>query len=343
MTAIRLGAALAALAIGGNFAGAGNARAIDLHAMHDPISGPAAGAVTSLTGKAGGLTGKAGGPAGKAGGPTDKAGRLRAVTFKTRSVQSLRLLFDGLGFDLAGVPKGMPVPRVLVSELPAGLKAMKSVTHRTRMFRKILLPLILQANETILRDRETLLALRRKMQIGVSPSVAENGWLWSLARNYRVRNGDLDTLIMRVDAIPPSLALAQAIEESGWGTSTYARNGNAIFGQETSLSATNAMAGSYRGRAFKIKTFANLLAAVDAYARNLNTHPAYKHMRVERSMMRARGEQPGGRVLAGTLLRYSERGPAYIKTIRTIMGNFELPKLDGAELEPGTTIHVIKR
>ncbi|MDH3235022.1 MAG: glucosaminidase domain-containing protein [Alphaproteobacteria bacterium] len=318
MTAIRFGAALAALAIGGNFAGAGDARAIDLYAMHDPIPGPIAG-------------------------PVDKAGRLRAVTFKTRSVKSLRSLFDGLGFDLAAVPKGMPVPRVLVSELPTGLKSMKSVKHRTRMFRKILLPLILQANETILRDREKLLALRRKMQIGVSPSVAENGWLWSLARHYRVRNGDLDALILRVDAIPPSLALAQAIEESGWGTSSYARKGNAIFGQETSLSATNAMTGSYRGRAFKIKTFASLLAAVDAYARNLNTHPAYRHMRAERSMMRARGERPGGRVLAGTLLRYSERGPAYIRTIRTIMGNFDLQKLDGAELEPGTTIHVIKR
>ena len=86
-----------------------------------------------------------------------------------------------------------------------------------------------------------------------------------------------------------------------------------------------------------------LLAAVEAYARNLNTHPAYKAMRAERAMMRARGERPSGRPLAGTLLRYSERGPAYIRTIRTIMGNFGLPKLDGATLEPGTAIHVIKR
>ncbi|MEJ2122203.1 MAG: glucosaminidase domain-containing protein [Alphaproteobacteria bacterium] len=326
MTAIRLGAALAAFAIGGYLASAGGAQAIDLRAMHDPNSDSS----TELT-------------FGPAPGATDKAGRLHAVTFKTRSVKSLRLLFDGLGFDLTTVPKGMPVPRVFVSELPSGLKAMKSVTHRTRMFRKILLPLVLQTNETILRDREKLLALRRKIQIGVSPTVAENGWLWSLAREYRVRDGDMDVLVRRVDAIPPSLALAQAIEESGWGTSLYARKGNAIFGQETSLAANDGMVGHYRGRRFKIKTFASLLEAVNAYARNLNTHAAYAAMRGERAMMRARGERPRGHILIGTMLRYSERGPAYVRTIRTIMANFKLPTLDAAELEPGTAIHVIKR
>lgn len=322
MTANRWGVAIAALAIGGYLAGAGGARAIDLRAMHDPSTG---------------LT------FGPAPGATEKAGWLREVTFKTRSIRSLGLLFDGLGFDLTAVPKGMPVPRVLVSALPTGMKTMKSPMDRTRMFRKILLPLILQTNETILRDREKLLALRRKFQIGVSPTVAENGWLWSLARDYRVRQGDMDALIRRIDAIPPSLALAQAIEESGWGTSLYARKGNAIFGQETSLAANDGMEGRYRGRRFKIKTFASLLAAVDAYARNLNTHPAYKAMRDERAMMRARGERPRGPVLAGTLLRYSERGPAYIRTIRIIMVNFKLHTLDAAELEPGTAIHVIKR
>ena len=334
MTVIRLGAALAAFAIGGSIAGAGAAQAIDLYAMHDPILGSAGGP----------NGGSAGGPmGGSAAHSTDKSSRLRSVTLKTRSVKSLRMLFNGLGFDLTAVPKGMPVPRVLVSELPTGLKAMKSVTHRTRMFRKIVLPLVLQTNETILRDRRKLLALRRKIQIGVSPTVAENGWLWSLARDYRVRYGDMDTLIKRVDAIPPSLALAQAIEESGWGTSLYARKGNAIFGQETSLSARDGMEGRYRGRRFKIKAFASLLEAVNAYAKNLNTHPAYASMRVERSMMRARGELPQGNVLIGAMLRYSERGPAYVRTIRTIMANFKLHTLDAAELEPGIAIHVIKR
>jgi len=325
MTANRWSVALAALAIGGYVVGAGGARAIDLRAMHGFGFGPGEGLPDKVAG------------------PTGRIGQLPTVTFKTGSVSSLRQLFDGLGFDLAAVPKGMPVPRVLVSELPTGLKAMKSVQDRTRMFRKILLPLILQTNETILRDREKLVALRLKIQIGVSPTVAENAWLWSLARQYRVRQGDFATLLRRVDAIPPSLALAQAIEESGWGTSAYARNGNAIFGQETSLEASDGMDGVHRGRRFKIKTFASLLEAVNAYARNLNTHPAYADMRVERAMMRARGELPRGHPLAGMLLRYSERGPAYIRTIRTIMGTWKLHTLDGAELEPGTTIHVIKR
>ena len=303
----------AALAIGGMFTGAGGASAIELRPMWG---------VKAPTGEAAGVT---------------------AVTFRTGSVESLKRLFDGLGFDLTAVPYGVPVPRVLVSEIPNGLKAMKSPQRRARVFRKILLPLILQANEPILRDRAQLMALKRKQAIGVTLTARENGWLWSLAIEYKVKKVDFDTLLRRVDAIPPSLALAQAIEESGWGTSTYARKGNAIFGQETSLTAVRGMDGKYRGRRFKIKTFETLLAAVDAYARNLNTHPAYRKMRAERAMMRARGETPDGHALAGTLLRYSERRGAYVRTIRTIMTNYKLQGFDKAKLQPGRTIHVFKR
>jgi len=310
----RWGVALAAaITIGGMCAGAGGASAIELRPMLGAKAGTGEGAAAG------------------------------AVTLRTRSVDSLKRLFDGLGFDLTAVPYGVPVPRVLVSEIPDGIKAMKSPQRRTQVFRKILLPLILHANETILRDRKRLLALKRKRAIGITLSPRDASWLWSLALEYKVKRGGFKALLHRVDAIPPSLALAQAIEESGWGTSRYARKGNAIFGQETSLSAVHAMPGKYRGRRFKIKTFETLLAAVDAYARNLNTHPAYKKMRSERAMMRARAQTPDGHALAGTLLRYSERGHAYVRTIRTIMTHYKLRDLEGAKLRSGTTIHVIKR
>ena len=105
-------------------------------------------------------------------------------------------------------------------------------------------------------DRARLIALKYKQQIGASLSVGENGFLWSLARRYRVKDGDLGDLLVRVDVIPPSLALAQAIEESGWGTSVYARKGNALFGQEADGKSTNAMAGRI-GRRFDGRPGAN--------------------------------------------------------------------------------------
>lgn len=264
------------------------------------------------------------------------------VSVRAEGADGLARLFAAYGFRLGAVPAGEPVPRILVSSLPADLAAMRPVGRKTRLFRKILLPIVLVVNEAIARDRARLIALKYKQQIGASLSVGENGFLWSLARRYRVKDGDLGDLLVRVDVIPPSLALAQAIEESGWGTSVYARKGNALFGQEADRKSTNAMAGRIGRRRFKIKTFASLLEAVTAYANNLNTHAAYRNMRALRAQARARGERPDGYRMAGTLLRYSERGPAYIRTIRLLMDGFKLRGLDGARLQGGPGIHVFK-
>ncbi len=264
------------------------------------------------------------------------------VTVRTEGAAALARLFAAYGFRLGAVPAGRPVPRILVSSLPAGLAAMRPVGRKTKLFREILLPIVLVVNEAIARDRARLIALKLKQEIGVSLTIEENGFLWSLAREYRVKDGDLDDLLVRVDVIPPSLALAQAIEESGWGTSVYARKGNALFGQETYLRADNAMAGRIGQRRFKIKTFASLREAVTAYASNLNTHAAYRGMRALRASARARGERPDGYQMAGTLHRYSERGTAYIRTIRQLMDGFNLRGLDRARLQGGPGIHVLK-
>lgn len=275
----------------------------------------------------------------------DLAAGLRAANLtwvRAEGADGLARLFAAHGFRLDAVPAGRPVPRILVSSLPAGLAAMRPVGRKTELFRKILLPIVLVVNETIARDRARLIALKYKQEIGVSPSIGENGFLWSLARQYKVKDGDLDDLLVRVDVIPPSLALAQAIEESGWGTSVYARKGNALFGQEADRKSANAMAGRIGRRRFKIKAFASLLEAVTAYANNLNSHAAYRGMRALRAQARARGERPDGYRMAGTLLRYSERGPAYIRTIRLLIDGFKLRGLDGARLQRGPGIHVIK-
>lgn len=276
--------------------------------------------------------------------PTPAPPPVRAgapVSVLTEGADGLARLFATYGFRLGAVPAGKRVPRILVSSLPAGLAAMRPVGRKTKLFRKILLPIVLVVNEAIARDRVRLITLKRKQEIGASLTIEENVFLWSLAREYRVKDVDFDDLLVRVDVIPPSLALAQAIEESGWGTSAYARKGNALFGQEAGLRSANAMAGQIGQRRFKIKAFASLLEAVTAYASNLNTHAAYRGMRALRAAARARGERPDGYRMAGTLLRYSERGPAYVRTIRQLMDGFNLRGLDRARLQGGPGVHVL--
>lgn len=266
---------------------------------------------------------------------------VTAVSLEVPNTDGLARLFADLGYSLETVRGGAPVPRVLVASLPGDLRAVKSIKLRTRTFRKIILPMVLTTNEAIERDRKRMLSLlARKSRPGATLSASDNAWLDSLAREYRVKSGDYETLKRRVDVIPPSLALAQAIEESGWGTSNFARKGNALFGQETYLSSATGMPGKSGRRPFKIKVFPSLLEAVNAYARNLNTHPAYKDLRAVRAKARARGGMAPGHALAGTLLRYSERRGAYVRTIRKIIGQYELAKFDAATLAKGPQIHV---
>ena len=144
---------------------------------------------------------------------------------------------------------------------------------------------------------------------------------------------DIDELLRRVDVIPVSLAIAQAAEESGWGTSRFAQTGNALFGQWTVASDIGIVPEDREdGMTHKIKAFDNLAQSVAAYMRNLNTHRAYREFRQKRQGQRQWGEALDGHALASTLLRYSQRGDKYVKSIRTIMNANGLRELDGAHL-----------
>src|SRR5690606_19969249 len=120
--------------------------------------------------------------------------------------------------------------------------------------------------------------------------------LASLAEEYGVPDRDIDKLLLKVDIVPPSLALAQSIEESGWGTSYFARTGNALFGQRGWGSDTPGMAPAVQkaGDTFRVRAFPWVLDAVKAYVHNLNTHPAYAELRRLRAEAREKGSPPSG-------------------------------------------------
>lgn len=238
------------------------------------------------------------------------------------SAHHLSEAFDNLGYDLKSVGGGERVPRLFLTNVPVDMGSIRHVQRRKTVFLQTVLPLILQVNEEIAQERRLLWRLRYKTGLGIHLRAAERLWLKGMTERYGVDDGDIDMLLRKVDIIPPSLALAQAAEESGWGTSRLARESNALFGEGVIQD----------GKVQQIRTFDSLLDAVRGYARNLNAHGAYRDFRNARRIMRQRGKPLDGHALAGFILRYSERGEDYIKTLRVIIAVNDLRELDGAEL-----------
>ena len=98
-------------------------------------------------------------------------------------------------------------------------------------------------------------------------------------KSIRLKDQDLAKLKMRMDIIPVSIALAQAANESGWGTSRFALEGNALFGQWTWSKKGISPKNKDPDQSHKILQFQILKASVRAYKNNLNTHNAYQEFR----------------------------------------------------------------
>ncbi len=242
--------------------------------------------------------------------------------------------FSRLGYDLDSVSSGDDrVPRLFLASVPEDMNEIRETGVRKAVFLKTVLPLILQLNEEILADRARLWNLRTRLKLGEKLGAVDRLWLVVKAERHGVERGDVDGLLRRIDVIPPSLALAQAAEESGWGTSRFAREGNAIFGQWVFSRRDNLVPRRRDDdKMHKVKAFDSLLDSVRAYTHNLNTHAAYRDFRAQRAAMRRAGAPLDGAALANTLRRYSERGAGYIASIRRIIAANNLRGLDEARL-----------
>lgn len=189
-------------------------------------------------------------------------------------------------------------------------------------FIKLVLPLILAANEELLQRREAV-------QAAVQANDRDTLDQWAVL--YRIDSEDFDDvglaerLLRRVDTIPVALALAQAAVESGWGTSRFARQGNALFGQWawTESAGLRPLAAS-NDRAV-VRSFGSLLESVRAYMHNLNTHQNYKRFREARYRLKPQAEEVKASRLATYLDSYAEIGQAYVKKLLAVMtsNNFD--------------------
>tara|TARA_R110000868_G_scaffold2956_6_gene20074 strand:- start:760 stop:1752 length:993 start_codon:yes stop_codon:yes gene_type:complete len=242
-------------------------------------------------------------------------------------VIALGQYFKSIGYRL---PEVTEVPRVYIKRVPKGLGELASVDERKQLFLRIMLPLAMRVNEEIIVRRERLMAIQAKGISGIPVNANDQQWVEQLMKRYRVTDGGITALLERIDIIPTSLMLAQSAEESGWGTSRFVRKGNALFGQWAWGDDEGIVPEDREdGKTHVIKAFASLMDSVRAYARNINSHPAYQVLREKRAELRADGQLVTGWDLASTLTKYSERGEEYVDSLHAIMRVNDLTDLDG--------------
>ena len=235
--------------------------------------------------------------------------------FEFESYKDLIPFFEKLGYTEEVWNTGIrEVNRVYLSNMPSRWRGKHSkeaeVRVKKEVFFRVLAPLILRSNELIMQDRERLMSF-------VDGNDKDKDWIAELAVRYRIIDSpesevgpqQIKELVKRVDIIPPSLALAQTVEESGWGTSRFADQGNAMFGQwawgDKAIKPEQQRAG--KGN-YGIAAFDSPQESVIGYMMNINPHRAYAPLRDKRAQIRSKGQSPTGVALAPTLINYSERG-----------------------------------
>ena len=287
-------------------------------------------------------------------GPEEAATRPEE-RFEFTSYTQVGELFEKLNYTPEAWQAGIrEVPRVYLTNVAPRWRERVSnevsVLTKKRIFFRALAPLALRSNELILRDRARVSDLRGRLEGGAEITAEDRQWFARLAARYGVAQEDqaqtddktFDELMVRVDVVPVSLALSQCAEESGWGTSRFAAEGNALFGQwswgGTGIKPEQQRAGMGD---YRIAAFETPLGSVMAYMMNLNTHAAYAGLRALRAELRARGERISGWELAESLDRYSERGQAYVESLHSIMRVNKLDPADDAFLGDGPTIYLV--
>ena len=263
-----------------------------------------------------------------------KVEKSETVTKQDNSIslnaQTTLNLFEDLGYDLKGVRAGQKVKPTYLTKLPKDIKTLGDTKTKRELFIKIILPLILNENKKIAQDREKLFKIINKN----FNTVGERVWLKRRFKEYKIEDQDLAKLKIRMDIIPVSIAIAQAANESGWGTSRFALEGNALFGQWTYSKKGISPKKSDPNSTHKILQFQILKASVRAYKNNLNTHKAYTEFREARAQLRQDKKIINGLELTQYLKKYSAIGEKYVAILDDIIERNSLTDFDKANLLP---------
>ena len=245
---------------------------------------------------------------------------------------TIKQLFEDTDYKLKDIRKNKLVKPIALDSFPLEIKMIENTKKRKDFFIQIVLPLILQENNNIKLDRKRLFSIINKS----NNTELEKKWLKKKYKQYGIPSRDLSTLKIRMDEVPVSLALAQAAKETGWGTSRFAQEGNALFGQWTWSGEGLKPKEADESQGHKVMKFNVLQASVRAYQRNLNTHKTYKEFRLVRAQLRDAGKPLDSIILSKYLDEYAETGQQYVKIIQKIIEQNDLKDFDNAKLLPSS-------
>lgn len=269
--------------------------------------------------------------------PTTETGTIETITPVSHRELSHYLAINNYHWD--NLDQG--VPPFLVTALPKDLHRIKDITERKRLFFLSLLPSVLLANREITLQRRQLLIALRHHDAGLPLSAPQQMLISDLTKSYRLRHNPLTDprsrkqLLQRLDTLPPDLVLAQAANESGYGTSRFSKLGNNLFGQWTYAAGTGLVPKERSAKQrHEVRCFDNLYDSVRSYMNNLNAHRAYRSLRAIRTKKRYRKQTLQGIDLAAGLRLYSSRRDAYVAEIRSIIRNNRLSRLTTVSLRP---------
>lgn len=264
----------------------------------------------------------------------------RVVLFYPDSPGDLARVLDAAW---EAVLKDGGVPNLAPGTFPKGMDDLEPL-ERKRLFLRAVLPHVLSENRHVREDRAKLRRVRERLVGGFGPTRADLALLRELAERYRVEGAAggadrwgavalADDLLTRVDVVPPSLALAQAAIESGWGASRLSRFANNLFGQHLFVLGKGfGVPPPGSSRTFGFAEFGDLAEAARAYVRNLNTFWAYEAFRAIRRGMREEGAELDAHRLAEGLTRYSERGRGYVRDVQSMIRENRLTRFDSSRL-----------
>ena len=248
------------------------------------------------------------------------------------SASTIKQLFDDTGYNLNDVRKKKLIKPVALTLLPQEITMIEDIKKRKDFFIQIVLPLIVKENNNIRLDRKTLFKIINKS----NNTSTEKQWLEKKYKQYGINSRDLSTLKIRMDEIPVSLAIAQAAKETGWGTSRFAQEGNALFGQWTWSGDGLKPKDAKIGESHKVMKFKVLQASVRAYQRNLNTHSSYKDFRKARAEFRDANLPLDSIKLSEHLKKYAETGSQYVEVLQKIIVQNKLKDFDDVKLLPSS-------
>lgn len=268
--------------------------------------------------------------------PDNQINADNAEVIRPETTSGLQAFFQALNYDWMQFDKG--VPPFILESIPADINGSVSTTAKKHAFFMGVLPMVLLANQEIREEREEILQIleRHRSRAG---RIGDRERISEISKRYGLRGRPLTDhraraqLLQRADTIPPALVLAQAANESAWGTSRFAQLGNNLFGEWTFRPGTGIVpAGRPEGEIYEVRAFTSIYESIRSYMSNLNRHGAYRKLRILREKLR-KAEQPvTGIELTMGLLKYSQRGEEYVKEIQAMIRQNKLSQTNTASL-----------